>query len=127
MLDHVSIAVRDLESAVAFYDSVMAALGHQRVYLTERAAGSGQRNSAGDDSHTYLTIVVDTTARPADQHWAFRASSRAAVDRFHRAATESGGRDDGGVGVRPEYHPSYYAAFVLDPSGNRLEAVCHRR
>ena len=60
------------------------------------------------------------------RHWAFRAASRAAVDAFHAAALRAGGRDDGAPGLRPDYHAAYYAAFVLDPDGNRIEAVCHR-
>ena len=63
---------------------------------------------------------------PDGQHIAFRAGNRAAVDAFYREALAAGGTDNGAPGLRPHYHPSYYAAFVLDPDGHRLEAVCHR-
>lgn len=125
MWDHVSIAVDDLDTAVPFYDAVMGVLGHPRVYRSATAAGYGTRNSAEDDGHSYLSIVADATTSSGDRHWAFRARSRTAVEEFHGAALAAGGRDDGGVAERPEYHRYYYAAFVLDPAGNRLEAVCH--
>jgi catechol 2,3-dioxygenase-like lactoylglutathione lyase family enzyme len=93
MLDHVSITVDDLDAAVTFYDATLTTLGHHRVYRTETAAGYGPRNSATDDSYSYLSIVAQPTVRPDARHWAFRARSRAEVDAFHRAALASGGRD----------------------------------
>lgn len=126
MLDHVSITVNDLAAAVTFYDAITTILGHDRVYLNRSAAGYGRRNSAEDDSHSYLSIVVAPTVVCDDRHWAFRADSRDIVDRFHIAALAHGGRDDGGPTERPEYHDCYYSAFVHDPSGNRIETVCHR-
>jgi len=126
VLDHVSITVDDLEAAVDFYDAVLGALGHDRVYRTESAAGYGQRNSATDDSHCYLSIIAQESVTPDVRHWAFRTRTREEVDRFYAAALRAGGRDDGGVALRPEYHVSYYSAFVLDTAGNRIEAVCHR-
>jgi catechol 2,3-dioxygenase-like lactoylglutathione lyase family enzyme len=127
MLDHVSIPVRDLATAVPFYDAVLAALGQHRVHVSETAAGYGLRNSADDDGHCYLSIVHDPRAEPPDCHWAFRAGSPAAVHDFARAATDHGGTAISEPRIRTEYHPHYYAAFVTDPSGNRLEAVHHRR
>jgi len=126
VLDHVSITVDDLAAAVDFYDAALGALGHDRVYRTGSAAGYGQRNSAGDDSYSYLSIIAQESITPDDRHWAFRTRTRGEVDRFYAAALQAGGRDDGGVALRPEYHPGYYSAFVLDPAGNRVEAVCHR-
>ncbi|GAA5165709.1 VOC family protein [Pseudonocardia eucalypti] len=126
MLDHVSITVGNLDAAVRFYDGVIGALGHERVYRTDDAAGYGPRNSPNDDNHSYLSIIEQASVVSDDRHWAFRAESRPAVDAFHREALALGGRDDGGVALRPEYHSAYYSAFVLDPTGNRLEAVCHR-
>lgn len=126
MLDHVSITVGDLDRAARFYDAVMAALGYPCVYRLEEAIGYGLRNRAEDDSRSYLTVRASPNVVPDRRHWAFRASSRATVDAFHVAALRSGGRDDGRPGLRPEYHAAYYAAFVLDPDGNRIEAVCHR-
>ena len=123
MLDHVSITVDDLAAAVVFYDAALGALGHDRVNRTETAAGYGPRNP---DGRCYVSIVAQPSVTSDDRHWAFRADSRAAVQEFHAAALASGGRDDGGAGARPEYHDTYYSAFVLDPTGNRVEAVCHR-
>ena len=126
MLDHVSITVGDLDRAARFYDAVMAALGHPRVYRCEEAVGYGLRNGPEDDSRSYLTVRAGPNVVADRRHWAFRAASRAAVDAFHAAALRAGGRDDGAPGLRPDYHAAYYAAFVLDPDGNRIEAVCHR-
>jgi catechol 2,3-dioxygenase-like lactoylglutathione lyase family enzyme len=126
MLDHVSIAVTDIPRAARFYDPVMAALGVPCVWREERAIGYGRRNSAQDDGHSYLTLRLG--AAPADPacHWCFRAASRAAVRAFHAAGLAARGTDDGAPGLRPHYHPDYYAAFLRDPDGNRIEAVCHR-
>lgn len=127
MLDHVSITVADFPRALPFYDAVMAALGVPRVYAEDNAAGYGVRNRPDDDGHTYLSVRGSTgNVLPDNRHWCFRAPSRAAVDAFHAAGLAAGGRCDGPPGLRPEYHPAYYAAFVRDSDGNRIEAVCHR-
>ncbi|MGK7870205.1 VOC family protein [Falsiroseomonas sp. E2-1-a20] len=120
MLDHVSIAVVDLARAARFYDAVMAALGQPCVWREERAIGYGLR-----DAGSYLTIRAGATAADAACHWAFRAKGRAAVRDFHAAGLAAGGTDDGAPGLRPIYHPHYYAAFLRDPDGNRIEAVFH--
>ncbi|WP_245217259.1 VOC family protein [Neoroseomonas nitratireducens] len=127
MLDHVSITVSDLPRAARFYDAVMAALRVPCVWREADAIGYGTRNSADDDSHTYLTIRATGAAIQADRrHWCFRAPDRAAVAAFHAAGLAHGGADDGAPGPRPHYHAHYHAAFLLDPDGNRVEAVCHR-
>ena len=127
MLDHVSITVTDLARAAPFWDAVMAALGVPCVARDERRLGYGTRNKPWDDRHTYLSVYPSTgSVVPDNRHWCFRAPSRAAVDAFHAAALACNGRCDGPPGLRPVYHPHYYAAFVLDPDGNRIEAVCHR-
>ncbi len=127
MLDHVSITVSDLTRAGAFYDAVLSALGHPCVRREDRFLGFGIRNGADDDSHSYISIIATGKAIDADRrHWCFRAPDRAAVDAFHAAGLAAGGSDDGLPGLRPDYHPAYYAAFLLDPDGNRIEAVCHR-
>jgi catechol 2,3-dioxygenase-like lactoylglutathione lyase family enzyme len=126
-LDHVSVTVRDLEKAAGFYDAVFGALGLEKVYAREDAVGYGTRNRPGDDDHTYLS-VYESPAASADprRHWCFRAGSAAQVRAFHAAGLAAGGRDAGAPGLRPHYHPQYYAAFLEDPEGNRIEAVCHR-
>lgn len=128
LLDHVSISVAGLDSARPFYDAVMQALGAAKVYDRADALGYGERCGPGDAGHSYLTIHADAEAPPAAsarRHWCFKAASRGAVDAFHATGLAHGGRDDGAPGLRPHYHPHYYAAFLLDPSGNRIEAVCH--
>jgi catechol 2,3-dioxygenase-like lactoylglutathione lyase family enzyme len=120
MLDHLSITVRDLDRAQRFYDATMSALGHLRVYRSPRGIGYGERGAVGG----YISVYLSDNVVADRRHWAFRAPSRAAVRAFHAAALELGGRDDGPPGLRPDYSPTYYAAFVLDPDGNRLEAVC---
>lgn len=128
LLDHVSISVAGLDTARPFYDAVMAALGAAKVYDHADALGYGERCRPGDSGHTYLSVQADPAASPsapARRHWCFKAASRAAVDAFHAAGLAHGGRDEGAPGPRPYYHPHYYAAFLSDPSGNRIEAVCH--
>ncbi|MFT0860587.1 VOC family protein [Ancylobacter sp. G4_0304] len=127
MLDHASITVSDFSRALPFYDAIMATLGVPCVNRAEDRVGYGIRNRTGDDGHSYLSVLASRGAVVADnRHWCFRAPNRAAVDAFHAAALAHGGRDDGAPGLRPAYHAAYYAAFVLDPDGNRIEAVCHR-
>jgi catechol 2,3-dioxygenase-like lactoylglutathione lyase family enzyme len=127
MLDHVSIAVGDLARAARFYDAVMAALGVPCAWREAQAIGYGTRNGPADDGHSYLTIRAGAAPGPeARNHWCFRAPDRAAVHAFHVAGLAHGGRDDGAPGLRPHYHAAYFAAFLRDPDGNRVEAVCHR-
>ncbi len=126
LLDHISITVRDLRRSRPFYSAIMAALGAETAYDREDAVGFGRRNRTGDDGHTYLS-VLESDAASADprRHWCFRAGSAAQVRAFHAAGLAAGGRDEGAPGLRPHYHPAYYAAFLLDPDGNKVEAVSH--
>ncbi len=118
-IDHVALEVGDLITARPFFDAVLGVLGLPRVFTLEDRLGYGQRDLDG-----YLSIIVGP-GRLLAGHLALRAPSRDAVDAFHAAAVAHGGQDDGAPGARPEYGPGYYAAFVMDPWGNRLEAV-HR-
>ena len=111
LLDHVHLRVADLEASKRFYRAALAALG-----LTLR---EGQGSFASDE--LYVTDDGEPTAR---LHLAFQAADREAVHRFYDAALAAGGRDNGGPGER-QYHPGYYAAYVLDPDGNNVEAVFH--
>lgn len=123
MLDHLSITVTDLDRAQIFYDAVLGALGYPRVNRRERAIGYGERHGP----LCYISIYLSGGALVADnRHGCFRAPSRAAARAFHEAALASGGRDDGPPGIRDVYSPDYYAAFVLDPDGNRIEALTRR-
>lgn len=128
MLDHVSITVPDLARAEPFYDAVLGALGVEKVGSdpADHWIGYGPRADAGHPGRVYLSIRSGPAPEDAPRrHWAFKARTRTAVDAFWRAGLERGGSDGGAPGLRPEYHSSYYAAFLRDPFGNRIEAVCH--
>lgn len=126
LLDHVSITVSDLATARPFYDAIMAVLGAAKVYDRPDGLGYGERCSGAEPGHTYLSVLCSAAPNAdARRHWCFKASSRSVVDAFHRAGLLHGGQDLGGPGVRPDYHADYYAAFLCDPEGNRIEAVCH--
>lgn len=126
MLDHVSITVPDLAAVAGFYDAVMQALGYPRVYAKADARGYGLRASGAEPNRSYISIYQSADMRPdSRRHWCFKAADRATVEAFHAVALQHGGRDDGAPGLRPHYHSGYYAAFVIDPAGNRIEAVAH--
>jgi catechol 2,3-dioxygenase-like lactoylglutathione lyase family enzyme len=129
MIDHLSIDVTDLERSRAFYDAVLKPLGYSCSAEQPDSYGYGppRPSSEGTGSHAYVFwIGLEPKAKPANGHVAFVAPSRAAVDAFYAAALAAGGRDDGKPGLRPKYHATYYAAFVTDPDGHRIEAVTHR-
>lgn len=126
LLDHASLTVRDLARAKSFYQAVMQALGAALAYEREDAIGFGERNRSHYDAHTYLSIYESPSASPDPRrHWCLRAKSREQVDAFHAAGLAAGGTDEGKPGLRPDYHAGYYAAFLADPEGNRIEVVCH--
>jgi catechol 2,3-dioxygenase-like lactoylglutathione lyase family enzyme len=121
MLDHVTIGVSDIARSTAFYDRALRPLGITRLYEeAERYAGYGISPKA------FFWIGLKDTAQTG-AHIAFTAPDRATVDRFHDEAIAAGGTDNGPPGLRPHYHPGYYGAFVLDPDGHNIEAVCHSR
>jgi catechol 2,3-dioxygenase-like lactoylglutathione lyase family enzyme len=127
VLDHVSISVPDLDAARPFYDAVMAALGVAKVYDRADALGYGMRCNAVEDFHSCLAVYQSADANlDAKRHWCFKATTHDQVRAFHAAGLAHGGRNDGEPGLRPHYHAHYYGAFLLDPCGNRVEAVCHR-
>jgi catechol 2,3-dioxygenase-like lactoylglutathione lyase family enzyme len=120
MLDHLGLDVTDYERSKAFYERALAPLGIK--LLMEPVSGVG---GFGEDGKPYFWIGRRGRAAQTGVHVAFAASSREQVDAFHKAALEAGATDNGGPGVREIYHPHYYGAFVLDPDGNNVEAVCH--
>jgi len=125
MIDHISIAVRDLNNAESFYAALLAPLGLTKLReWPDAAVGFGKKypefwiNKRAD---------MDRVASDSGVHICLRAPDAAAVDAFHAAALKSGGSSDGAPGPRPEYHGGYYAAFIRDPDGNRIEAVTFLR
>ena len=120
MLHHISFATANLAVAAAFYDAALGALGFRRVFEDETAIGYGVED--GEDKFC-LKLRPLSVASSAGFHLAFAAPSRDAVDRFYRAALAAGGIDNGPPGLRPDYGQHYYAAFVIDPDGHRIEAV----
>ena len=124
MLDHISLGVTDLERSRRFYDAALRPLGLVRI-VDFQGRGSDYGAMAGQLGVEF-TITAESDVTPLlGMHVCFRAPDRASVRAFHGAALIAGGHDDGGPGVRSEYHPDYYAAFVRDPDGHRVEAVCH--
>ena len=119
MIDHLTLKVRDLRKAKAFYTAALAPLGYE--VLAEFEGGLGM----GADRKPDLWLAQDP-AGVHPVHLAFTAPGRKAVQAFHAAALKAGARDNGGPGLREHYHPTYYAAFVLDEDGHNLEAVTHR-
>jgi len=128
MLHHLSFGVADLARSAAFYDATLSPLGYVRVLTHE--PGAGYKEAAigyglpDAEDEFAIRLRPQGNVAPGDGfHVAFRARSREAVTAFYRAALENGGRDDGGAGLHPEYGPDYFAAFVFDPDGHRIEAV----
>ena len=121
MIAHISMGVRDAERSKSFYDAVLEQLGYKRIRAARKLTGYGY----GCDSIAFWVVSADHPV-PADKksglHFCFRGPNAEAVDAFHAAALRSGGHDNGAPGLRPEYGPDYYAAFIIDPDGYRIEA-----
>ncbi len=121
MLDHVTIGITELERSKRFYDQALRPLGIERLYAEKDTfAGYGASRKA------FFWIGRRSEAQTST-HVAFAAQDRETVDRFYQAALAAGGRDNGQPGLRPHYHPDYYGAFVLDPDGHNIEAVCRQK
>ncbi|WP_458758345.1 VOC family protein [Afipia sp. TerB] len=118
MYDHIGLRVKDLDAAVKFYTAVLAPLGHVLCSRDDRGAGFGPENEPA------LWLHVARNGSRDGAHIAFRAPDHAAIKAFHAAGLKAGGRDNGGAGPRADYSPTYYAAFLIDPDGNNIEAVC---
>ena len=119
ILDHIGLAVRDFGKSATFFRRALAPLGIQTVLEGEGWA------MLGKDGRPQFWIGVHGIP-PGPIHIAFAAENREQVRAFHRAALAAGGRDNGAPGIRTKYHPDYYGAFVFDPDGHNIEAVCHR-
>ena len=126
MIDHVGIPVSDYVRSKRFYQAVLAALGAELVMEVPADKTEDGYPACGfgrDGKPTFW--IGGAVAMPGTPHFAFVVDTRAAVDAFHRTALAEGATDNGAPGVRPHYHPNYYAAFVLDRDGYNIEAVCH--
>ena len=118
MLDHIGFSVTDFEKSKAFYDAALAPLGYALVMEFQGIAGYGP------PGRPQFWFNLGDKVEPRI-HVALVAKDRAAVDAFYAAAMAAGGQDNGPPGIREIYHPHYYGAFVLDPDGHNIEAVCH--
>ena len=124
MIDHTGIAVRDFDASKRFYDAALASLGASLVMMVSEEYTDGLK--VGGYGYDRPQFWLHESSEPGPgRHYAFAADTRAEVDAFYEAALAAGGRDNGGPGLRPHYHPNYYGAFVFDPDGNNIEAVCH--
>ena len=112
MYDHVGLKVKDIEASTRFYEAALAPLGFVRD-----GSGFGPKGAPA-------LWLYEGGGKSAGTHVAFAAKDRGAVDRFHKAGVKAGGKDNGAPGLRADYSPTYYAAFLVDPDGNNVEAVC---
>jgi catechol 2,3-dioxygenase-like lactoylglutathione lyase family enzyme len=128
MFSYVSLGTSDLALAMRFYDAVMASLGHRRIEDHDPDTSSAAWGLDDPGPHLWVTQPFD--GHPASvgngTMVSFLADSRAAVDAFHAAALAHGGSDEGAPGLRPHYGPDFYAAYVRDPDGNKINAVCYK-
>ena len=113
MYDHIGLKVKDIDASTRFYEAALAPLGFVRD-----GTGFGPKGAPA------LWLYEDKSAKRAGTHVAFKAKNRAAVDAFYKSGVKAGAKDHGAPGLRADYSPTYYAAFVLDPDGNNVEAVC---
>lgn len=121
MFDHISIGVRDIARSRRFYDAVLPTLGYKRMMDVEATSGYGR------DGAVYWIALAERPVPPDPEsglHFCFSAPTRESVDAFYAAALRAGATDNGKPGLRDAYGPNYYAAFVIDPDGYRLEAYC---
>lgn len=119
MLDHLIISVSDYQASKAFYESSLAPLEYHLIMEFGEAGGFGILEKPD-------FFIKEGEAVTPTIHVAFTGRDRETVDAFHAAALAAGGTDNGSPGLRPDYHPNYYGAFILDPDGHNIEAVCHR-
>lgn len=120
MIDHISLNVKDYRKSLEFYKKALAPIGIELLMEPIPQVGG-----FGRDQKPFFWIGGDKKPVHSDVHVAFTVNKRSLVDKFYEAAMKAGGKDNGKPGIREIYHPNYYGAFVLDPDGNNIEAVCH--
>lgn len=126
MFDHISISVRNLERSLAFYDAVLTPLGFIRLFQNHKSAGWGTPAGHEEAPFAIVQVAADSPVGSTEMgHIAFRAPTRAAVTAFFEAAVAKGAEVQGAPRIVTEYNPNYFAAFIGDPDGYNLEAVCH--
>ena len=125
MIDHTGLAISDPVKSRQFYESALAPLGYAMLFEVPQAHTGGKVVLGFGVPPRPDFWIHEGTPNTPRVHIAFRADNRAVVDAFHKAALAAGGRDNGSPGPRPHYHAAYYGAFVLDPDGHNIEAVCH--
>jgi len=118
MYDHIGLKVKDIDASVRFYEAALAPLGFVLSSRDDSGAGFGPKGAPA------LWLYADKNAKTSGTHVALSAKNRAAVDGFHKQGVDAGAKDHGAPGLRADYSPTYYAAFLLDPDGNNVEAVC---
>ena len=125
MFDHVGFPVKNYKKSKAFYMQALAPLGFGLVMevSSERAGGKGHAGFGTEGRPRFW--ISEGNVDKGSMHIAFKAKTRKAVEEFYEAALKAGGKDNGAPGLRPHYHENYYGAFVLDPDGHNIEAVCH--
>lgn len=124
-IDHTSLSVADFAGCVSFYEKALGALG-VKVLMRFGPDVTGSVEVVGLGREKPFLWLADAGKTEPRVHLAIRADNRAQVDAFYKAALEAGGKDNGAPGLRPHYHENYYGAFVIDPEGHNLEAVCHQ-
>ncbi len=124
MIDHLGISVSNFDASKTFFDQAMAPLGASLLYMVPPEYTGGVKVGGYGRERPVFWLHEASITGPG-RHYAFTARSRAEVDAFHKAALAAGGKDNGAPGLRPHYHADYYGAFVFDPDGNNVEAVCH--
>ena len=124
MIDHLGITVSDFDASKAFYDKALAPLGASLIMMVPAEYTGGVKVGGYGREKPDFWLHEGKDPGPG-RHYAFTARSRAEVEAFYQAAMAAGGRDNGAPGLRSHYHANYYGAFVFDPDGNNIEAVCH--